>query len=334
MAKKGVPFDPDCAVAMQKALDRIRTYKGSSPVLDPQSAFVVQQIVLDALVCAPQPVTRAWVSFSLAVTGRLVEWARTVGEDVVAEHLLSAQTRRRFLHLGCGDYTDGTRRNYRSRIDLIANAQAGVVPTATAIGLRQNNLPVEPISDYDVATLWVWAQGAKTSMQREKMAAALVLGLGCGLTSAEIAGITAGDVLIDEHGAHVSVVKRDPQNTITGTRVVTCRAVWEPRLIALVSGSLSPAHTLFRPCHTVPLSARNVQAATADVQHANRPPVWFSPQTLRVTWLVAHLTAGTPLPILMAAYGVKSIEAIEAYLVFVPTPDPAQRAQTLRGGVA
>lgn len=58
---------------------------------------------------------------------------------------------------------------------------------------------------------------------------------------------------------------------------------------------------------------------------------WFSARSLRNTWLVARLTEGTPIPTLMDAAGLESIEALKAFLVYVPAMAPADRAAALRG---
>ena len=116
------------------ALQRIRTYQGSKPVFDEETRLLVQGIVIDALVVAPQPVTAGWVHTSLMTVGGLVRWAQTMAEPLEREHLLSQRTRNRFLNLGTTDLTDTSRRNYRCRLDLIATGlSAGpVAPTVTA----------------------------------------------------------------------------------------------------------------------------------------------------------------------------------------------------------
>ena len=133
MAKRGVPFHPDSEQSLQMALERIRTYKGSKPVFDDATRLLVQGVVIDALAIAPQPVTRGWVSTSLAAVGTLVRWAQTMAEPLEREHLLSQGTRNRFLNLGTTDLVDTSRRNLRCRLDLIATglSQGYVAPTVT-----------------------------------------------------------------------------------------------------------------------------------------------------------------------------------------------------------
>lgn len=72
MGGRGVPFHPEAPVAMQMAKTRIGTYKGSKPVFDQPTRLLVQGIVLDSLIIAPQPVTPGWVHTSLMAVGGLV----------------------------------------------------------------------------------------------------------------------------------------------------------------------------------------------------------------------------------------------------------------------
>lgn len=324
MAKRGVPFHPDTETAFQMALKRIRTYKGSKPVFDEETRLLVQGIVIDALVVAPQPVTGGWVHTSLMTVGGLVRWAQTMAEPLTREHLLAQRTRNRFLNLGTTDLTDTSRRNYRCRLDLIATglSTGPVAPTVT--GPLQPGEATDPHSPTEVATLWVWAQGLRPATRRVRVLGVLTLALGCGLRASELTGITAESVTVDEHGVHVTVV------TARGTRVVTCDRVWEDRLLDLVA-STEPGHPLTSPWRDDAATGRGLQNALATAQHTHPPVAWFSPRSLRNTWLVNRLTEGTPIPTLMDAAGLESIEALKAFLVYVPAMAPAERAAALRG---
>ncbi len=44
---------------------------------------------------------------------------------------------------------------------------------------------------------------------------------------------------------------------------------------------------------------------------------------MRATWMVTHLTAGSPVKALVEAAGVDSLEALTRYLRFVPDADVA-----------
>lgn len=324
MPKRGVPFHPDSETAFQMAKDRIRTYQGSKPVFDEATRLLVQGIVLDALVVAPQPVTAGWVHTSLMAVGGLARWAQAMAEPLTREHLLSQRTRNRFLNLGMSDLLDTSRRNYRCRLDLIATglSTGPMAPTVTAP--LQHGEAIDPHTPTEVATLWVWAQGLRPATRRDRILGVLVLGLGCGLRARELTIITPESVAFDEHGAHVTVV------TERGTRAVTCDRVWEDRLRDLVANT-EAGHPLTSPWRSSDATARGLQNALATAQHSHPPIAWFSARSLRNTWLVARLTEGTPIPTLLDAAGVESIEALKAFLVYVPAATPAERAASLRG---
>lgn len=325
MPSRGVPFHPDHKVAMQKALTRIRTYQGSKPVFNEPTRLLVQGIVIDALVAAPQPVTAGWVHTSLMTVGGLVRWAQTVGEPLTREHLLSDRTRGRFLQFGTEGLLATSKRNYRCRLDLIATALLGgavVLPTVSA-PLRHGEA-TDPHTPAEVATLWTWAGGLRPATRRDRVQAVLTLALGCGLRAQELSRVTPESVTADQHGVHVNV------QGDRGSRLVTCDHAWEQRLLNLVAIT-RPGHTLAAPWRDTPATARAIQNSLATTQHTNPPLVWFSIRSLRNTWLVRHLSQGTPIPVLLDAAGVESIEALKAFLVYVPSPTTPIRAALLRG---
>lgn len=306
-------------------LKRIRRYKGSKPVFDEAHTDFVQGVVIDALIAAPQPVTEGWVHTSLMVMGGLVRWALLNSEPVTRENLLSTRTRNRFLNLGMKDLIETSRRNYRCRLDIIATALSGtpVVPSTTKTLISSD--PVDPLSDQDVATLWIWAKGLRPEKRRQRVTACMVLSIGCGLRSSELVHVRVQDVHSDQDGVHVVVLGKD------GPRLVTCARAWEGRLLDLTEGQ-DPQLLLTSPWRQTPATARGVQSALAQAQRTTEAPVHFSPRSLRNTWLVLRLSEGTPIPTLLEAAGLEAIEALKPFLQFVDTPNRAHRAESLRGG--
>lgn len=323
MAKRGVPFHPDSEVAFQLALQRVAGYRGQG--LEPRIGDFVRAIVVDSLVGAPQPVTPGWVHISLMSVRALVLWAQRTGEPITREHLLSAHTRSRFLTIGALDVSASSRANYRSRLDIIATIISGVpIASTCAIPYRRSD-PVEPLTANEISTLWTWGNGIRPATRRDRIVATLVLGLGCGLRAAEMVTVTADHITVDDHGVHVSATSCRGE-----TRLVTCDRIWEDRLLDVVAAT--PAgHPLTSPWRAKPSGAVTLQNAMASAQHAFPPPVWFSPRSLRNTWVVARLTAGVPMPTLLQAAGVESLDAMRVFLPFVPEPTPALRAALLRG---
>jgi integrase len=334
MGGRGVPFHHEVETALQMAKARIATYKGSKPVFDSDTRLLVHGIVLDSLIIAPQPVTPGWVHTSLMATGGLVKWALNAGEPLTREHLLSARTRARFVNLGLAHMTDQARRNYRCRLDLVTTALSGVpvIPTSTAPVAALE--AVEPHTDADIAGLWLWVNGQRPATRRDRLVSSLILGLGLGLRASEIVTLKRDDITIDRapSGA-INGVDALVTDTRGGTRSVTCTATWEQRLAEWVDG-VEPGHRVNTPWRREATTARMLQSSLAIAQHQTPPPVWFSARSLRNSWLVGHLTAGTPVPTLLDAAGIESIEALKAYLPWVPVLTGDRRADVLRAGTA
>lgn len=324
MPKRGVPFHPDTEQAFAMALRRIRTYQGSKPVFDEETRLLVQGIVIDSLVVAPQPVTPGWVHTSLMAVGGLVRWAQNNAEALEREHLLSQQTRNRFINLGTRDLLDTSRRNYRCRLDLIATGLTDGPVEPTVTGPLRAEEAIDPHTPTEVATLWVWARGLRPATRRDRALAVLALGLGCGLRANEYPRVTPESVTVDQDGVHVTVVGNG------GVRVVTCDRTWEDRLLDLVAAT-EPGHPLCSPWRDTPTNARALQNSLATAQHTHPPLAWFSARSLRNTWLVQQITQGTPVPTLLEAAGLECVEALKNYLVYVPEQTPQARAAALRG---
>lgn len=339
MGGRGVPFHPDRDTALQMAKARVATYKGSQPVFNEPTRLLVQSIVLDSLIIAPQPVSPGWVHTSLMAVGGLVRWALNTGETLTVEHLLSTRTRARFVNIACAHMSEQARRNYRCRLDLIATALSGTPITPTITKAQPVLEAVEPHSAEEIAGLWLWANGLRPMTRRDRAVSALVLALGLGLRAAEIVTLRRGDITIDrdaddagagaEAGSVIGVhaVVRDRRG---GVRIVTCTAAWEDRLAALVEG-IEPGRRVNTPWRTEATTGRMLQSSLTAAQHQTPPPVWFSARSLRNTWLVDHLVAGTPVTTLMDAAGIESIEALKAYLPYVPVLTGSDRAAALRG---
>ena len=109
-------------------------------------------------------------------------------------------------------------------------------------------------------------------------------------------------------------------------RVLMLRT-WEKLLTASVEG-LGPDSLVFGVRRT----ARNINSVNGFIAgtRGNRPQITM--QRLRATWMIHHLTVGTPFKVLMQAAGINSLEPFARFLPFVPEADPAHAAIWLRGG--
>jgi hypothetical protein len=101
-------------------------------------------------------------------------------------------------------------------------------------------------------------------------------------------------------------------------RIVPVLATWEDSLIAFATAPpLKKDQYLFRPQRAT--AAENTVCNFVD---KTRPgPLKPTPQRMRVTWIVTHLQAGSPLKPLLMAAGLDSLEALTRYLAYVPDID-------------
>ena len=324
MSQTGIPFHPDHEVALQMALRRIAGFNGRGH--SPEARDFIRAIAVDALIVAPQPVTKGWVSTTLMAVSGLVRWAVGAGEPLNREHLFSQRTRNRFLNLGCGDIMDTSIRNYKCRLDLIAAAFSGTAAEPFAPSKTRKLIAdeaVEPHTPAELDALWRWANWLRPASRRHRITATMVLSAGCGLRSSEVVAIRPEDVTVDENGAHVNVGGNKP-------RLVTCLRVWEEDLVIL-KDSTPAGRPLISPWRDDPTTARFLSTLTGATQAGQEPPVWFSPRSLRNTWIVSHLAQGTRADILLEAAGIESFESFMPYLPHIPQADRPARAQLLRG---
>jgi len=151
--------------------------------------------------------------------------------------------------------------------------------------------------------------------------AVLGLGLGCGLACSDMGWVRGVDVTRGEIGVRVLVGGRRP-------RSVVCVAEYEDLVaqLAYLRGDdlLIGGQTLGR--HNVTSVAVNGM-----IRDASLPPLVVG--RLRSTWLTAHLAANTPLQVIMAAAGLKTVRPLEDLLEYAPgfSEDAATRLLRLRG---
>jgi hypothetical protein len=91
---------------------------------------------------------------------------------------------------------------------------------------------------------------------------------------------------------------------------------------------MSPDDYAFSPRRTVEgkNTVTNFVAKTSGIHKPNS-------QRLRATWIVHHLSAATPVNVLMNAAGVLSLDALTRYIQFVPDAEPSEVPARLRGAI-
>lgn len=145
--------------------------------------------------------------------------------------------------------------------------------------------------------------------------AAAAMGLGLGLDGRWIAKIRGTDVWVSD--GHVEVEIPEPM-----PRLVVARVQYESELIELAAEAEDGPLLGFK------VGSKNAASHFARQIVIDQGRVPFSPARLRSTWIVAQLEAGTQLPVLLKAAGLRAVESLDDLLPYVrPSSDADARNQ-------
>jgi len=178
-----------------------------------------------------------------------------------------------------------------------------------------------PYSDREVSLLRSWAANQNTAYRTVNATMILALGLGAGLVVREMAGVTAADVTIDDDGVLIAVTAG------ARPRTVPVLAAWEDAIASVASASMRPDLWLLLPRRRLAYHRNLLPNFTLDT--INRP-MSINAGRLRATWLVRHLSVGTPVNVLADAAGMASPSALAPYLAYVPGLDTREARRLLR----
>ncbi|SDT03775.1 hypothetical protein SAMN04489809_3344 [Microbacterium paraoxydans] len=178
---------------------------------------------------------------------------------------------------------------------------AGIAPSVEKRAVSTASEPERPYSEDELATFHHWASYQRTEHQRVACMAIFSLSVGCGLTSGEILAVRGSD-LLDLRGVLAVRVARDG-------RVVPVVNRWRgcfEKVLANATDAL-----LVAP------NATDRKGAMRHVLQASTGNVKPTAARLRMTWLVAHLEAGTPLAALLPASGMTSTDSLRRAMSYV-----------------
>lgn len=249
-----------------------------------------------------------------------VHWCWLIGMPLDRDGVFSIYTIEEFIvHGSPQSWSSSTRGDHRSLLMRVAES----LGTKDA-GVRLSRLPkADPQAPYTQAEQFRmvnWAGGQTTHNKRRDAATLLALGLGAGLSAGEIGDTTCDHIVIDEFGVMVRVGGDRP-------RVVPVLARWEAPIMNAV-GELRSGY-VFGPNRAT--TGKNL--VNNFVSRCSRPLVPVVSHRLRGTWIVHHLSAGTPLGPFLAACGVTSFTSLSRYLKFLPEGDPTEVRARLRGAL-
>ncbi len=257
----------------------------------------------------------------LLAVSRIAAFAHGRGLPAERMHWLDPVFIELFTTVGLPDLKDSSRANIRSRLLRVAEAVAGVGAVGQARTVLAGSDPREPYSPGDLSRLWAWASALPEGGPRDNVCALLAACLGAGLASEDLIPCRGSHVRVTGSGTVVvNVPGRRPRLTV-------CRHEWEEHLAR--AGDRAGDSFLFRPGRST--CGRNTVSNYLDrlKRPTNCPPL--SAQRCRATWLVQHLTEGTPIQVLIPAAGVNTFHALSRYLPFVPDADISAAEQQLRG---
>lgn len=245
-------------------------------------------------------------------------WAYAEGIPLTERHLLDFDTIERYVATGMGDHRDSTRATRRAILRRIArrcNPAGAEVPIPIAYRRIR-----PPYTESEVDGFLALASAQSTPSRRRSLAAILHLGLGCGLASHDLAWVGGADV------------HRRPDGSVT----VTVTGGTRPRTVTALRRHEDPLEALGDADGDRLLiggqtrGRRNVTRGPLDDVVGGDDLPRLETARLRSTWLLTHLQANTPLPVLMQAAGLTTVRPLEDLLPLCPNDSEYAHA-ALRG---
>lgn len=252
-----------------------------------------------------------------AVLG-LVEWSSDRGIAIDRPTVFARDNIVTHVDAGLSEFGQATRTNRRSQLLRVAEALLEPALAPRALPSLAPSDPTIPYSEDEQAALLEWARKRKRTKGCDDAIMLLALGFGAGLSAQEVMNVRAGDIT----DAGDAVLVRVTEGRV---RVLPVLRKWETALVRR-AGALGPSEHLFKPGRTGAgknLISNFVASAKADGVHAQT-------QRMRSTWLVQQMAACVPLPVLVEAAGVDSLEALTRYLSFVPQRNEREGVSRLR----
>lgn len=271
------------------------------PRMEPERWVMIAPYVHDVVARAEPLVTYDARELYPAVT-RLVEFAHNLHMPLEDRTAFDPFTVERFAQFHLATYNRASRNSMRARLRRVSEALLGETAAVQTRALGKAAAS-RPYSARDIADLDGWAQAQPSEERRTSARALLALGLGAGLTGAEIIALRRGDVIVGET-TDVSVAGAVP-------RVVPMVSDWADEL----SDRLTYLGTDGWVFHSEQRGG-NINLITDFISRTG-PHVPLQTRRMRATWLIHHLETGTPLKTLLRIAGLQSAEALDRVLPFV-----------------
>ena len=286
--------------------------KGYCPAgIDDTQWQQVRSVVIEA-VLGMEPPSVGYAQKLLRQAALLATWAVTQGVAATRQAMFNADVVEAWtahqLRNGVDERSVAT---YRSRLRHIVGAHR------TAVGVKRRKLAA-PYSAEDDLALRRAVVGQRTPGIRTSACLLYGLARGAGLSSSDLSELRIGD--IHRSGDTVRIEARGRTLWVLDSVVdvlqigleLTNRTASE----YAVGSKSSAKREVSRAAHRLKLP-RGIPA--------------LSVSRCRSTWIVDHLNAGTPVPVIAEALGVGSTRFVDDLLEFCETTPAADRQRLLRG---
>jgi len=249
-----------------------------------------------------------------------VHWAWKAGHHLDDVTIFDRWLIEEFIATACPTtWSQATKGNQRSVIFRVAEAVLGMdARTPRVLPLTAAD-PSRPYTAAEIVALRSWARSQSTELLRLNATVLLAFCAGAGLAAEDIAGVRVRDVRLHDDGS-VTVLVPGRRG-----RRVTVLASWEGDAAACVVGR-DPGEFVLVPGRTDGVFKNVCTQFVSRTTGVIKP----SSQRLRATWLVHHLTIGTPVKVLLEAAGIGSLNALTRYVQFVPDVDVTVARRRLR----
>ena len=283
----------------------------------PRRSSVAAAAFARETVAAVRPASAVRARTLLWTCSRLAGFGEAVGLALEPGVLLHPSTIERFVRVGLGAAPLVRLRTVRTNLRFVAR-RVGVASAPDPAPLSRSRAK-EPYEPAEIDALLALAAAQPTEGRRQRLTALLCLGLGAGLTGADMRLLRGAEVR-RRHGGVVVVVAG------SRARVVPVLARYQGPLLAaaafagegFLTGGDSP-------------SRRNVtNGLVASVAGgADLPRIELG--RLRATWLATH-AAALGLPALFAAAGFSHSQHVGDVVARLPVPEEAEVVRLLGAG--
>lgn len=234
----------------------------------------------------------------------LITGVTNVSEKALTERVINAYTSHRKSEVE-GPLAERERKLLRTLAGLTNTVEKRTVATTAT--------PSTPYTVLEQEEIRYWAHWQQTDHRSRVATAVAALGLGCGLTSSEMAQVREQDVVELDDGM-LGVRLED--------RTVPVLAQWNDDLATTLTGT--PSQFLVSPRSV--LRDKDATAATLKICGPNSP----SPQRMRATWLLAHVDASTNIFTLMAAAGLSAPDFLRRLATFASFTPASEQVTSFR----